>query len=90
MGYFFLLHTVCLDEVHKKKLCFLECPEFNGGSAVTQYEVNLINPEGNSRIVYTGFDTECLVASLLPGRSYSFQVRANNKIGVTMEFVSLL
>ena len=64
--------------------CILECPEFDGGSVVTQYEVNVINPDRTSRIVYTGFDCECLVASLLPGRSYSFQVRASNKIGVTI------
>ena len=70
--------------MEKKKLfLFLsERPEFDGGSTVTQYEMNVINPDGSTRIAYTGFDTECLVASLLPGRNYSFQVRASNKIGV--------
>ena len=50
---------------------------------LTQYEVNLINPDNSSRIVFSGYETECLVASLLPGRIYSFQVRASNRIGVS-------
>ena len=50
---------------------------------VTQYEVNVTNPDGSSRIAYAGFEKECLVASLLPGRNYSFQVRAGNRIGVS-------
>ncbi len=52
---------------------------------VTQYEVNLINPDGSTRIAFSGYETECLVASLLPGRTYSFQVRASNRIGVRSE-----
>lgn len=62
---------------------FAERPDYDGGSMVTQYEVNLVNPDGSPRIVFSGYETECLVASLLPGRSYSFQVRASNRIGVT-------
>lgn len=49
---------------------------------VTQYEVNMINPDGSTRIAFSGYETECLVASLLPGRCYAFQVRASNRIGV--------
>lgn len=59
-----------------------ERPEYDGGSMVTQYEVNMINPDGSSRIAFSGYETECLVASLLPGRIYAFQVRASNRIGV--------
>lgn len=51
---------------------------------VTQYEVNMTAPDGGERIVFSGFETECLVASLLPGRTYSFQVRASNRIGVRL------
>uniref|UniRef100_A0A0P5L944 Fibronectin type III domain-containing protein 3B n=1 Tax=Daphnia magna TaxID=35525 RepID=A0A0P5L944_9CRUS len=56
-------------------------PEYDGGSLVTQYEVNMINPDSSTRIVFSGYETECLVASLLPGRCYAFQVRASNRIG---------
>ena len=64
--------------------CYItERPEYDGGSIVTQYEVNMINPDGSTRIVFSGFETECLVASLLPGRTYAFQVRASNRIGVS-------
>jgi hypothetical protein len=60
----------------------IERPEYDGGSMVTQYEVNMINPDGSTRIAFSGYETECLVASLLPGRCYAFQVRASNRIGV--------
>lgn len=33
------------------------------------------------RSVYRGHETECVVASLLPGRPYLFQVRAFNRVG---------
>lgn len=49
---------------------------------VTQYEVNMINSDGSTRIAFSGYETECLVASLLPGKTYAFQVRASNRIGV--------
>jgi hypothetical protein len=66
----------------------LERPDYDGGSMITQYEVNMINPDESSRIAFSGYETECLVASLLPGRIYSFQVRASNRIGVFVYFLS--
>lgn len=63
-----------------------DAPEFDGGAMIAQYEVSMFNPDGSSRIAYVGRDKECLVASLLPGRSYSFQVRASNRVGVMLPF----
>ena len=68
-------------------------PETDGGAPVTEFEVSMTEPDNATRTVYRGAATECVVASLLPGRPYLFQVRANNKMGVgswsdTLEVVS--
>ena len=55
---------------------------------ITQFEVSMVNPDGSTRTAYIGRDKECLVASLLPGRNYSFQVRAANRIGVGTRFLN--
>ena len=41
----------------------------------------MTSPDNTTRAVYRGHDTECVVASLLPGRPYLFQVRAHNRAG---------
>lgn len=57
-------------------------PLYNGGSNIISYELQMIDCELNTnKIVYKGRDNECLVASLAPGQTYLFQVRASNKIG---------
>lgn len=56
-------------------------PANDGGSAVTEYIVQMVSPDNSTREVYRGRDTECVVAGLLPGRPYLFQVRCANKIG---------
>ena len=56
-------------------------PETDGGSEVTEFEVDMTSPDNQTRQVYRGHDTECVVASLLPGRPYLFQVRAHNRAG---------
>jgi len=61
-----------------------EDPEYDGGSSVLEYLVTMKGDTCGSRDVYRGHDTQCTVASLLPGRLYSFQVKANNKAGVRM------
>lgn len=48
---------------------------------VTEFEIDMTSPDNNTRTVYRGHDTECVVASLLPGRPYLFQVRAHNRAG---------
>ena len=56
-------------------------PETDGGSEVTEFEIDMTSPDNTTRAVYRGHDTECVVASLLPGRPYLFQVRAHNRAG---------
>lgn len=59
-------------------------PAYDGGARVTEYEV-LVNGMGSdgcsSRLPYRGPDCDCVVAGLLPGRQYQFQVRAFNVAG---------
>ncbi|XP_064455512.1 fibronectin type-III domain-containing protein 3A-like isoform X2 [Ornithodoros turicata] len=59
-------------------------PSYNGGSQVTEYEVQVcgLGSDGStSRLAYRGPDCDCVVAGLLPGRQYQFQVRAFNVAG---------
>lgn len=58
-----------------------KAPEYDGGAAVTEFEIDMTSPDNITRSVYRGRDTECVVASLLPGRPYLFQVRAQNRAG---------
>ena len=56
-------------------------PDNDGGAAVTEYEIDMTSLDNTTQSVYRGKDTECVVASLLPGRPYLFQVRAQNRAG---------
>ena len=56
-------------------------PENEGGASVTEFEIDMTSPDNTTRSVYRGRDTECVVASLMPGRPYLFQVRAQNRAG---------
>nr|XP_040581209.1 fibronectin type-III domain-containing protein 3A-like isoform X2 [Lepeophtheirus salmonis] len=56
-------------------------PEYDGGSRITDFEIDMTSPDNLTRTAYKGRDNECAVASLLPGRPYLFQVRAHNKSG---------
>ena len=64
----------------------LAYPDYDGGSSVIDFEVQVTNPDNSSRIVYRGRDLDCTVAGLLPGRPYFFQVRAFNRAGVRFPF----
>ena len=50
-------------------------PAYDGGAIITEYEIDMTAPDNMTRTVYKGRETECVVASLLPGRPYLFQVR---------------
>ncbi|CAM4921556.1 unnamed protein product [Rotaria socialis] len=56
-------------------------PDYDGGASVIEFEVQMINSDNSSRIVYRGRDLDCIVADLLPGRPYLIQVRAFNQAG---------
>lgn len=55
-------------------------PDYDGGSPILEYNVELSHQE-NSRLVYKGAETECTVHELLPGRLYSFKVKAFSRAG---------
>ncbi|NXD37598.1 FND3A protein, partial [Copsychus sechellarum] len=57
-------------------------PAVDGGSEVTEYLLEMASPEQEERrLLYQGPAAEFGVSSLLPGRSYSFWLRAGNRVG---------
>lgn len=57
-------------------------PQVDGGSPVTCYSVELSGPQSEeSREVYQGPELDCSVGGLLPGKTYSFRLKAANKAG---------
>jgi len=58
-------------------------PDYNGGAQVMEFAAQMIQPDNSSREVYKGRDLDCIIAGLLPGRPYLFQVRAFNRAGVS-------
>ncbi|KAG7249018.1 hypothetical protein CRUP_024100, partial [Coryphaenoides rupestris] len=57
-------------------------PQVDGGSPVSCYSVEVCGPQAEeSREVYQGAELECTVGSLLPGRAYSFRLKAANRAG---------
>ncbi|KAF4025599.1 hypothetical protein G4228_017782 [Cervus hanglu yarkandensis] len=57
-------------------------PLVNGGSPISCYGVEMSPVERDEpREVYQGPEVECTVSNLLPGKTYSFRLRAANKMG---------
>ncbi|GFR67277.1 fibronectin type-III domain-containing protein 3a [Elysia marginata] len=57
------------------------CPDYDGGAQVTSFGVQMISSDNSTKEVFKGHDRACIVAGLLPGRSYLFQVQAFNRAG---------
>ncbi|KAJ8368605.1 hypothetical protein SKAU_G00086330 [Synaphobranchus kaupii] len=57
-------------------------PLVDGGCAVSCYSLEVAEaPAEEHREVYQGAELDCTVSNLLPGKSYSFRLRAANKAG---------
>lgn len=57
-------------------------PPVIGGSQVICFKLEMPASDLNDpKEVYQGSDTECTISNLLPGRMYSFRLRAANKAG---------
>ncbi|NXT67087.1 FND3A protein, partial [Chaetops frenatus] len=57
-------------------------PAVDGGSEVTEYLLEMASSEQDEhRVVYQGPAAEFGVTNLLPGRTYSFWLRAGNRVG---------
>ncbi|XP_034024342.1 LOW QUALITY PROTEIN: fibronectin type-III domain-containing protein 3A [Thalassophryne amazonica] len=57
-------------------------PQVDGGSLVSCYSIEVSGPHSEeSREVYQGLELDCTVGCLLPGKTYSFRLKAANKAG---------
>lgn len=55
----------------------------DGGSPVSCYSVEMCGQQSEeSREVYQGPELDCSVGGLMPGKTYSFRIKAANKAGV--------
>ncbi|KAL6115823.1 fndc3a [Pungitius sinensis] len=57
-------------------------PNVDGGSLVSCYSVEVSGPQSEeSREVHQGPELDCSVGGLMPGKTYSFRLKAANKAG---------
>lgn len=67
-----------------------DVPPSESGCPVSEYSVEMTEPEEVVSEVYHGPDLECTVSNLLPGATYGFRVRALNDGGVRVACQSRL
>lgn len=60
----------------------VDIPPSESGCPISEYSVEMTEPEEVVSEVYHGPDLECTVSNLLPGATYGFRVRARNDGGV--------
>lgn len=65
------------------KYLFPAAPEQVGGAEISQYEISMAQLDGPIQNLSSGERLDCAVAGLLPGRVYTFRIRAHNKAGVS-------
>uniref|UniRef100_A0AAX7TQ76 Fibronectin type-III domain-containing protein 3A n=1 Tax=Astatotilapia calliptera TaxID=8154 RepID=A0AAX7TQ76_ASTCA len=57
-------------------------PQVDGGSPVSCYSIEMSGPQSEeSKEVYQGPELDCSVGGLMPGKTYSFRLKAANKAG---------
>lgn len=61
-----------------------DVPASETGCEVSEYSVEMTEPEDVASEVYHGPELECTVGNLLPGTVYRFRVRALNDGGVSV------
>ncbi|NXX43130.1 FND3B protein, partial [Tricholaema leucomelas] len=66
---------------HKEVQLQWDVPPSESGCPVSEYSVEMTEPEEVVSEVYHGPDLECTVSNLLPGATYRFRVRALNDGG---------
>lgn len=58
-------------------------PQVDGGSPVSCYFLEVSGPQfEDNKEVYQGAELDCSVGGLMPGKTYSFRLKAGNKAGV--------
>uniref|UniRef100_A0A8C9EX02 Fibronectin type III domain-containing protein 3B n=1 Tax=Pavo cristatus TaxID=9049 RepID=A0A8C9EX02_PAVCR len=67
---------------HKEVQLQWDVPTSDSGCPISEYSVEMTEPEEVVSEVYHGPDLECTVSNLLPGATYRFRVRALNDGGV--------
>ncbi|KAK2538356.1 Fndc3b [Columba guinea] len=63
---------------HKEVQLQWDIPPSESGCPISEYSVEMTEPEEVVSEVYHGPDLECTVSNLLPGATYGFRVRARN------------